>query len=77
MYTFSFESQFNFNDLVDFESSHASGRGRVMDIVLGFDQKVYYIILRDDGDSFGGIFAHEMRLVKPSFDSDDPPCLTK
>ncbi len=70
MYRFVINSAYNFNDIVDFKSKDASGRGRIFDIVLTYDGKVYYIIERDDGDAFGGIFPHEMSLVSAAKISD-------
>ncbi|MCE9534595.1 MAG: hypothetical protein K8T89_26265 [Planctomycetes bacterium] len=72
MYKFSFESPFKFDDIVEFKASHASGRGRVMDIALGSDGKIYYMIIRDDGDAEGGIFPHEMRLIQSAGTPDVP-----
>lgn len=61
MYRFEFESPYTFGDEVEYTAPHASGRGKVMDIVLCDDRSVYYIIQRDDGDCDGGIYPKHMR----------------
>ena len=71
MYTFSLESQFNFSDVVEFENANEVVRGRVMDITLGFDGKIYYTVLLKSGDAIGGVLPEHLRLVQRSIRPDD------
>ncbi|QDU21838.1 hypothetical protein [Urbifossiella limnaea] len=61
MHRFTFDSPYTFGDQVEYTAPHASGRGRVLDIVLCEDRRVYYIVQPDDGDADGGIFPEHMR----------------
>ena len=66
MHTFTIQSEYTFDDLVEYDAPHAKGRGRIMDIVLAHDRQVYYIILDDNGDGIGGIYPEHMRLLTPA-----------
>ena len=61
MHQFRFESPYTFGDEVEFSAPHASGRGRVLDIVLCEDRSVYYLVDCDNGDIHGGILPQLMR----------------
>jgi hypothetical protein len=65
MHRITFDSPYYFGDVVEFTSQNGSGRGQVVDIVLGNDRSVYYIIEPDDGGNLiGGVYPSEMRLVE-------------
>ena len=63
MYQYTIQSEFQFDDLVNFNATHCSGRGRILDIAVGKEGLIYYIIILDDGNSVGGIYPHEVTRV--------------
>ena len=66
MHGISFQSAYNFGDLVQFETDeHESQEGTITDITLSDDGAVHYGILIDpeSGGHFG-IYPEKMRLIK-------------
>ncbi len=65
MHRITFDSPYTFGDRVLFKTTdhRGSGEGWVMDIIVGYDQSVYFVIKDDEGDLHYGIYPDEMTAV--------------